>query len=75
MALDLIERAIHLWSNPGDVIFDPYSGIGSTGYMAIKTGRKFIGSELKAAYFKQAVKNIGQARESHGLLFDSVEAA
>ena len=75
MALDLIERAIHLWSNPGDVIFDPYSGIGSTGYMAIKTGRKFIGSELKTAYFKQACKNIGQARESHGLLFDSMEAA
>ena len=75
MALDLIERAIHLWSNPGDVIFDPYSGIGSTGYMAIKTGRKFIGSELKTAYFNQAVKNIGQARESHGLLFDSMEAA
>lgn len=70
MALDLIERAIHLWSNPGDVIFDPYSGIGSTGYMAIKTGRKFIGSELKTAYFNQAVKNISQARESHGLLFD-----
>ena len=75
MALDLIERAIHLWSNPGDVIFDPYSGIGSTGYMAIKTGRKFVGSELKTAYFNQAVKNIGQARESHGLLFDSMEAA
>ena len=74
MALDLIERAIHLWSNPGDVIFDPYSGIGSTGYIAIKTGRKFIGSELKTAYFKQAVKNIGMARESHGSLFD-VDAA
>ena len=74
MALDLIERAIHLWSNPGDVIFDPYSGIGSTGYMAIKTGRKFVGSELKTAYFNQAVKNICMARESHGSLFD-MEAA
>lgn len=75
MALDLIERAIHLWSNPGDIVFDPYSGIGSTGYMAIKTGRKFVGSELKEAYFKQACKNIGQAREAHGGLFDSMEAA
>ena len=74
MALDLIERAIHLWSNPGDVIFDPYSGIGSTGYMAIKTGRKFVGSELKTADFNQAVKNICMARESHGSLFD-MEAA
>ena len=75
MALDLIERAIHLWSNPGDVIFDPYSGIGSTGYMAIKTGRKFVGSELKTAYFKQACKNIGSARASHGSLFDQMDAA
>ncbi len=75
MALDLIERAIHLWSNPGDVIFDPYSGIGSTGYMAIKTGRRFVGSELKSAYFNQACKNIGQARATHGGLFDSMEAA
>lgn len=75
MSLDLIERAIHLWSNPGDVVFDPYSGIGSTGYMAIKTGRRFVGSELKSAYFKQACKNIAGARASHGELFDAVEVA
>lgn len=71
MALDLIERAIHLWSNPGDVIFDPYSGIGSTGYMAIKTGRKFIGSELKASYFAQACKNIASAKADQGALFNA----
>lgn len=74
MALDLIERAIHLWSNPGDVIFDPYSGIGSTGYMAIKTGRRFVGSELKTAYFNQAIKNIESARADQGGLF-AMEAA
>lgn len=73
MSLDLIERAIHLWSNPGDVVFDPYTGIGSTGYMAIKTGRKFVGSELKSAYFTQAVKNIGSATASHGVLFDTCD--
>jgi DNA modification methylase len=70
MALDLIERAVQLWSNPGDVIFDPYSGVGSTGYVAIKAGRKFVGSELKTAYFNQAVKNITSAKQSHGTLFD-----
>lgn len=76
MALDLIERAIHLWSNPGDVVFDPYSGIGSTGYMAIKTGRRFVGSELKTAYFNEAVKNISGARATMGGLFDDAwEAA
>ena len=74
MALDLIERAVQLWSNPGDVIFDPYSGVGSTGYVAIKAGRKFVGSELKTAYFNQAVKNIGSARQSHGSLFDDLAA-
>lgn len=75
MALDLIERAIHLWSNPGDVIFDPYSGIGSTGHMAIKTGRKFVGAELKTSYYEQACKNIASARATHGSLFDSLDAA
>lgn len=69
MALDLIERAIHLWSNPGDVVFDPFSGIGSTGYMAIKTGRRFVGSELKAAYFEQAAKNIESASTQQNVLF------
>lgn len=70
MALDMIERAIQLWSNPGDVIFDPFSGVGSTGYMAIKTGRKFVGSELKESYFKQAAKNLSTARMNQGAMFD-----
>jgi len=70
MALDLIERAIQLWSNPGDVIFDPFSGVGSTGYQAIRMGRKFAGSELKTAYFDQAVKNIGSAKANQGALFE-----
>ncbi len=70
MALDMIERAIQLWSNPGDVLCDPFSGVGSTGYMAIKTGRAFIGSELKESYFKQACKNIGSAKADQGALFE-----
>lgn len=69
MALDLIERAIHLWSNPGDVVFDPFSGVGSTGYQAIKMGRKFVGSELKQSYFAQACKNIESAKANQGGLF------
>lgn len=69
MALDLIERAIQLWSNPGDVVFDPFSGVGSTGYQAIKMGRKFIGSELKQSYFAQACKNIESAKANQGGLF------
>lgn len=69
MALDLIERAITLWSNPGDVVFDPFSGVGSTGYQAIKMGRKFVGSELKQSYFAQACKNIESAKSSQTALF------
>jgi DNA modification methylase len=69
MALDLIERAIQLWSNPGDVVFDPFSGVGSTGYQAIKMERKFIGSELKKSYFDQACKNIASAKENQAGLF------
>jgi len=69
MSLDLIERAIQLWSNPGDVVFDPFSGIGSTGYQAIKMGRKFVGSELKQSYFVQACQNIESAKASQGGLF------
>lgn len=69
MALDLIERAIQLWSNPGDVVFDPFSGVGSTGYQSIKMGRKFIGSELKKSYFEQACKNIASAKDTQTGLF------
>lgn len=58
LQLDLIERAIFLWSNPGDVVFSPFAGIGSEGYQALRMGRKFVGSELKGSYFRQAVENL-----------------
>lgn len=58
LQLDLIERAIRLWTNPDDVVFSPFMGIGSEGWGALKAGRKFIGTELKPAYFKQAVRNL-----------------
>lgn len=63
LQLDLIERAIRLWSNPGDVVLSPFMGIGSEGYMALRCGRRFIGAELKESYFRQAVRNL-QAREA-----------
>ncbi len=70
MALDLCERIIHLWSNAGDTVLDPFTGIGSTGVSAVKLGRRFIGSELKASYFKQAAINLADASKSLGSLFD-----
>jgi len=68
LQLDVIERCIHLWTNPGDLIFSPFMGIGSEGYCAIRMGRTFIGTELKPQYYELACQNIEDAlREQHGL--------
>lgn len=58
LQLDVIERALYLWTNPNDIVFSPFMGIGSEGYSALKLGRKFIGVELKQSYYDQAVKNL-----------------
>lgn len=63
LQLDLIERCIRLWSNPDDVVFSPFMGIGSEGVMSLKTGRRFVGSELKPAYFKHAIRNLTDAEQ------------
>lgn len=75
LQLDLIERAIRLWSNPGDTVFSPFMGIGSEGWTALRANRRFIGSELKPAYFRQAVKNLREAEASERSLFDLGDAA
>lgn len=76
MPLNITRRALRMWSNPGEVIFSPFMGIGSEGWEALRNGRKFIGTELNPAYFRQAVKNLSEAEEtsSVGDLF-SLEAA
>lgn len=63
LQLQVIRRAIELWTNPGDLVLSPFMGIGSEGYEAIKAGRRFIGVELKPSYFEQAVKNLRYAEE------------
>ncbi len=60
LQLDVIERCIELWSNPGDVVLTPFLGIGSEVYGAVSAGRKGIGFELKPSYFRQAVRNIAE---------------
>jgi hypothetical protein len=69
LQLQVIERAVKLWSNPGDTVFSPFAGIGSEGYTALKMGRKFLGSELKRSYWEQAAKNLKQANREQGGLF------
>lgn len=58
LQLDVIERAVIMWSNPGEVVLTPFLGVGSEVYGAVKHGRMGVGVELKAAYFRQAVKNL-----------------
>lgn len=57
LQLGVIERAIELWTNPDDVVLDPFDGIGSVGFVALKMGRRHIGIELKESYYKQAIAN------------------
>lgn len=66
LQLDVIERCILLWSNPGDLVLSPFMGIGSEGYVAIKHGRHFVGTELKRSYWQVACKNLRQAELSAG---------
>jgi hypothetical protein len=61
LQLDVIERAIKLYSNPGDLVYDPFGGIGSVPYVAVQLGRKGVASELKASYFKSMVENVSRA--------------
>jgi DNA modification methylase len=58
LQLDVIHRAVVMWSNAGDTVLSPFMGIGSEGYVALKQRRKFVGVELKESYWKQAVRNL-----------------
>jgi DNA modification methylase len=69
LQLEVIRRAVVLWSNRGDLVFSPFAGIGSEGYVALQLGRRFIGAELKQSYFKQAKANLASARAHAGELF------
>lgn len=77
MPLNITRRALRMWSNPGDVVFSPFAGIGSEGVVCMEEGRKFIGTELNPAYWRQSVKNIGSAEDSgsSGDLFSLEPAA
>lgn len=74
LQLDLIERAILLWSNRGDTVLSPFAGIGSEGFIAVKQNRKFVGVELKPTYFKNACKYVAEAEADASSLFDLLDA-
>lgn len=62
LQLDVIERACVLWSNPDEIVFTPFMGVGSEVFGAVRCGRKGIGVELKPAYYKQAIRNLAKAQ-------------
>jgi DNA modification methylase len=76
LQLDVIERAVVMWSNPGEVVLSPFMGVGSECYGSVINGRKAIGVELKESYYRQAVRNIeegvARGRESEQCLLPGV---
>jgi DNA modification methylase len=76
LQLGVIERCVRLWSNPGDTVLSPFAGIGSEGFVALREGRRFIGVELKPAYWRVAVENLRKSTQRVTLgLFDLDEPA
>lgn len=77
LQLDVIERIVNLYSNPNDVVFTPFMGIGSEVYQSVKMGRRAIGIELKDAYFEQAVKNMKSLEDEQAQtsIFDFLRGA
>lgn len=73
LQLDVIDRGLVLWSNPGETVLTPFMGVGSEVYAAVQAGRRAVGIELKPSYYRQAVKNIAAARRAEqGMeLFDA----
>jgi DNA modification methylase len=79
LQLDVIERAVVLWSNPGEVVLTPFMGVGSEVYGAILNGRRAVGIELKPSYFRQAIRNCEAAemvrlKETAPLLFAEIQS-
>jgi DNA methylase/helicase-like protein len=73
LQLQVIQRALELWTNPEDLVLDPFAGIGSSGFQALKMGRRFIGLELKKSYFDQACLNLKASTADTLPLFEEIE--
>jgi DNA modification methylase len=67
LQLDLIERAVHIWSDEKDVVLSPFAGIGSEGVGALRLDRRFVGFELKPEYFDCAAKNLRMTEQQQSV--------
>ena len=74
LQLDVIERALIMWSNKNDVVLSPFMGIGSEGVMALRHHRKFLGIELKEGYFKQACRYLESEEKQYDFFREKVPA-
>jgi DNA modification methylase len=77
LQLDVIDRIVELYSNPGETVLTPFMGVGSEVYSPVSMGRKAIGIELKESYYKQAIRNLATVNsrfigEREAQLFDEV---
>ena len=68
LQLGVIERLVRLFSNPGEIVFSPFAGIGSEGYTALKLGRRFYGCELKDEYYRAAIANCERALKQRAII-------
>jgi hypothetical protein len=73
LQLDVIDRCLHLWSNPGENVLTPFMGVGSEVYSAIRQGRRGIGIELKTSYYNQARLNVSSALTSQEVIQPAFE--
>jgi hypothetical protein len=76
LQLQVIDRALELWTNQNDLVLSPFAGIGSEGYVSVRAGRRFIGVELKPSYYRQACLNMqsAEALRTQSSLFSEVKA-
>ncbi len=75
LQLDVIERVVNLWSNPGETVLTPFMGVGSEVYGAVINGRRGVGIELKSSYYRQSVQNLGRIEygsDDNALLFEEL---
>jgi DNA modification methylase len=66
LQLDVIDRAMVLWSNPDETMLTPFMGVGSEVYGAVMNGRRGVGIELKETYYRQAIKNLAAIADASG---------
>lgn len=71
LQLDVIERLLTLYSNPGDTVLTPFLGVGSEVFQSVMMGRRGLGIELKESYYRQAVKNIESAVSGQPVIIEN----